>query len=305
MERLPPHGLVLRLAEDRDLDDVAGLLRAADDSRVLSAESLRYWHRRRLERARIVDVVAELDDEVVGAGGAGLDTGTSADGAGWAFLTVGRDHRRRGIGDALGSRLLEHLRSIGASRATSFIRGVEESEHWALARGWARVFTGPLIALDPRRVPESPPPPGFRCVAMSSVAPQAAYEAKREALLDEPWPVPNDDFRFDQFLREWQDPDLDLDASRAVVDEAGRVAAFAFMKLVGTRGQHGFTGTVRKHRGRGLATAAKRDALRAAAAQGVTLVTTSNADENAAMRAINHRLGFEPIGEHVIIGRDV
>jgi RimJ/RimL family protein N-acetyltransferase len=49
----------------------------------------------------------------------------------------------------------------------------------------------------------------------------------------------------------------------------------------------------------------KRCALRAAAARGVTRITTSNAEENAAMRAINERLGFQRIGEHVILGRDV
>jgi len=37
----------------------------------------------------------------------------------------------------------------------------------------------------------------------------------------------------------------------------------------------------------------------------VTRVTTSNAEENEAMRAINRGLGFEPIGEHVIYGRDL
>ena len=154
-------------------------------------------------------------------------------------------------------------------------------------------------------MPEPSLPPGYRCVPMSSLQPEAVYEAVTAAALDEPTPVPNDNILLDDFVRDWDDPDLDLDASTAVLAEDGQVAAFAFIRIVGDRAQHGFTGTQRDQRGRGLATAAKRSALRAAAARGVTRVTTSNAEENAAMRAINRKLGFEPIGEHVILGRDL
>jgi RimJ/RimL family protein N-acetyltransferase len=131
------------------------------------------------------------------------------------------------------------------------------------------------------------------------------YEAATAAALDEPTPVPNDNIRLDEFVSEWSDPDLDLDASTAVLAEDGRVVAFAFIMVVADQGRHGFTGTQPDYRGRGLATAAKRSALRAAAARGVTRVTTSNAEENAAMRAINRKLGFEAIGEHVMLGRDL
>jgi RimJ/RimL family protein N-acetyltransferase len=148
-------------------------------------------------------------------------------------------------------------------------------------------------------------PAGYRCVALAEVPPEALYEAVAAAALDEPGPVRHDDIQLDDFLREWDEPDVDLEASSAVLDEAGRVVAFTFLQVSGDRAQHGFTGTVREHRGRGLATAAKRRALRTAAERGVTRVTTSNAEENAAMRAISRKLGFEPIGEHVIFGRDL
>ena len=140
---------------------------------------------------------------------------------------------------------------------------------------------------------------------LRDVAPEAVYELTVAAALDEPTPIPLDNIRFDDFVREWDDPDVDLDTSRGVVAETGTLAAFTFIRIAGDRAQHGFTATAGEHRGRGLATAAKRSALRAAAARGVTRVTTSNAEENAAMRAINRNLGFEPIGEHVILGRDL
>jgi RimJ/RimL family protein N-acetyltransferase len=297
--------VLIREAEDRDDEAIARLWRAADDARVISADGVR--HRRRMQpaRARVLVLVAEVDNAVVAVGNAALNVSTTTEGAAWAFVTVDAAYRRRGIGDEVGRRLLDHLRKIGATKLTSFFRWTEEGERWATARGWSRLVTGPLIAVDPRNVPAPSIPTGYRCVAMTELAPEAVYEAFRATLLDEPTPIPDDDLRLDDFIRDWNEPDADLESSTAVLDEGGHVVAFTFLNAAGDRAQHGFTGTLREHRGRRLATAAKRRALQTAAVRGVTRVTTSNAEENAAMRTINRNLGFEPIGEHVIFGRDL
>jgi RimJ/RimL family protein N-acetyltransferase len=238
-------------------------------------------------------------------GVAGRNIWTTTEGASWAFVTVDTPYRRRGIGDELGRRLLDHLRDNGGTKAQCFFRWTEEGERWATAQGWSKLLGGPLIALDPRRVPEPTLPPGYRLVSMTQLSPEEVFEAVREAALDEPTPTPHDAFDLDDFRREWDEPDNDHESSAAVLAEDGSVVAFSFLNTSGDRSSHGFTGTVREHRGRGLATAVKRHALRTAAKRGVTRVTTSNAEENAVMRGINRKLGFEPIGEHVIFGRDL
>jgi len=279
--------VLIREATDDDVEALARLILESDDARVVSSAGLLHMRRTRPERARMLDLVAEVDGAVVAGGIAGLNTSTTEEGAAWAFVTVDSRRRRQGIGAAVGANLLEHLQGLGATKATSFFRATDEGERWAVARGWSRLLGGPLIAVDPRRVPEPSVAEGYRCVAMAEVEPESAYAAVAAAALDEPGPVRHDDIRMDDFMRQWEQPDLDLQSSTAVLDGADRVVAFTFLEVSGDRAAHGFTGTVAEHRGRGLATAAKRRALRTAAGRGVTRVTTSNAEENVAMRAIN------------------
>ena len=307
MERLAPTELVIRPQEERDAADAAALCHEADDAEVLSeAGWLNRLHRRRAsERSRWLGLSAELDGLVVGMGQAGLNTMTTTPGAAWAGVRVRAAERRRGVGSALHEALIEHLRSIGATDVTTFFRWTEDAEHWAEARGWRRMLTAPLIALDPRNVPEPAPPPGFECVGAAEYGRlEAIFELIRAAIIDEPGPVPQDDFRYEEFLDEWKDPDSDHEAGTIVL-HGDLPVAFSEVKIAGTRAQHAGTATLPEYRGRGLASAAKRRTLRVAAAKGVTRITTSNAEGNAAMRAINRKLGFEPIGEHVIFGRSV
>lgn len=79
---------------------------------------------------------------------------------------------------------------------------------------------------------------------------------------------------------------------------AGEIGAFTELRV--TRGSTlGFTddtGTVAEHRGRGLARAVKLESLRRLRADHpeVEVVSTSNAEENAAMRHLNESIGFRP-----------
>jgi GNAT superfamily N-acetyltransferase len=262
--------VLIREATDANVSAVARLLLEADDARVVSPAGVLHMRRTRPERGRMLDLVAEINGAVVATGASGLNISTTTEGAAWAFVTVDSRARRQGCGDALGTKLLEHLHGLGATKATSFFRWTEEGERWATVRGWSRLLSGPLIAVDPRTVAEPSIPIGYRCVPMTQVAPEAVYEAVRAAALDEPTPIRHDDIRLDDFLREWNEPDADLESSTAVLDESGSVVAFTFLNVAGERAQHGFTGTVQEHRGRGLATAAKRCALRTAAERGVT-----------------------------------
>jgi len=82
------------------------------------------------------------------------------------------------------------------------------------------------------------------------------------------------------------------------LDTRGEVAAFTELRLSpmpGTVASTEDTATVASHRGRGLATWVKLESLRRLRAErpSVELVTTTNAAENVAILALNHRLGFE------------
>jgi len=63
--------MLIRLAEDRDLDALLLLFQEADDTRVLSLESVAHQRRTRPERARILELVAEDDGRVVAHGARG------------------------------------------------------------------------------------------------------------------------------------------------------------------------------------------------------------------------------------------
>src|SRR6185369_13446665 len=93
----------------------------------------------------------------------------------------------------------------------------------------------------------------------------------------------------------WSNPDYDHDSSVVVLSEGQPVA----YTVVGAdrataRMWSDGTGTLRSHRGRGLAKYAKSVALRRAAAAGVRSAYAANDETNRPMIAINEWLGYRP-----------
>ena len=78
-----------------------------------------------------------------------------------------------------------------------------------------------------------------------------------------------------------------------VADEPAAVSLLV-ADLDSGRSMNWFTGTRRAHRGRGLGVAVKTASILWAKQRGIREMVTDNDETNAAMLAINRRLGFRP-----------
>ena len=77
--------------------------------------------------------------------------------------------------------------------------------------------------------------------------------------------------------------------------DEGRVVGYAALyDRISGLAEHGLTAVLRSHRGRGIATALKRALLRWAAEHGYRELSTWTQDGNAAMQAVNLKLGYRP-----------
>lgn len=143
---------------------------------------------------------------------------------------------------------------------------------------------------------------GYRICSLSDLreseeTDRAYYEALNEADQDTPfmeyfgWPS------FEDYRRMSMDPRwFDRRAAFVAMHDGKIVGMSTVNKGSGEfNGQMyvDFTGVLRAHRGRGLATALKVRALEHAKSLGATMVRTENNTDNPAMRAVNKKLGFD------------
>jgi len=268
----------------------------------MGVTSVEEWvHRRRAtpERAHARTCVALSDERVVGL----LETKVSFFGGGDLAnlsLRVDPEYRRRGLGGELYELGLAHVRELGVPRAAAAFDESDGGVAFARSRGWREARAETLSALDPTAVTE-PPEPAFDLRPVHELDPRELHLVDKEATRDIPAVeqvsvIPYDEWR--AFV--WNNPLFSREGSfGAVVD--GRVVAESLILASPEAGRafSMFTGTLRPYRGRGLARAVKLASIHWAAASGITQLVTTNDETNAAMLAVNRRLGYRPAGRRV------
>lgn len=190
------------------------------------------------------------------------------------------------------------MQACGATQLETTPSG-DAGRRFLLGRGFSVANVVRNSELDPRTVASPPEPPsGVRVRSLSELAVQTdvLYELYSQARREVPSAQPRPAWTLEEWRSETVDsPLIDLDASVVVLEGDEPVAlAWLYSDREGRRAEALMTATRRDRRGRGLASLAKAESARRAAALGITRIVTSNDLGNSPMLAINGRLGFTP-----------
>lgn len=230
----------------------------------------------------------------------------------YASLVVVPEARRRGIGQAL---LVSASRAAGAAGKSGLHFRASEGRPEGIAflhhRGFselerARMVQLPLAGLEP---PAVEPPAGITLATLAD-RPEllhGVHAVAIEAFADIPGgddPIVAGDL--DEFrARDVERPGIPHDAFMLAVDTASdEVVGYACLLYVPgstTTAWHDMTAVSRAYRGRGIATLLKRATIAWAIDNGLVALITGNDEANAPMRAVNARLGYQPLPDEVFL----
>jgi GNAT superfamily N-acetyltransferase len=290
---------------DRDADDLVRLVRDTFPTAVVNRQALVHRLTTIPARAEPRVWVAEVDGEVIGRADAFMNFFTKGSRNCFVGVVVRSDRRLRGIGSRLYELTLEHAEALEAAALLGNFYENPAGTAFAVARGFREVRSETESALDPRLVTEQPPA-DVDLRPVSDVDPRLVHRIDEEASLDVPQTETVDHIPYDEWRQHVIDYPL-FTPDGSFVAMVGDVAAAVSLLVADPesgRGLNMFTGTLREYRGRGLALAAKLATTHWAAANGITQIVTDNDTTNAAMLAINRRLGYKPVGRRVEYLRD-
>lgn len=252
----------------------------------MSADVVRRRWQRQPERLYLV---AEREGCIVGNGMVG-----PSDSPGRTFIAIRvlPEWRRHGIGSALYERCAEHARAANPRSLSGHVNEADtDGRGFAERRGYREVGRQVELVRRLRGEEARPaPPPGIEIVELTEAMRDDAYAVAREAYPDMPLPERMQAPPYD----EWAEEEFDGPVAFAALED-GRLVGYAALmqRRQADLLEHGLTACLRTHRGRGIGTALKQTQIAWAAANGYRELITFTQDGNAAMQAVNRKLGYE------------
>lgn len=247
--------------------------------------------------------IAERDGRPVGAAHVEIDVWSPGSCNGSGMVVVPPEERRRGVGSLLAARLSEWTRERGRVGLDVWcdVASADAMGFWS-GRGFVEVSRERLSHLDLAIAEVTPPelPPDVTVISLGDRTDleEGMYRVGAESVEDIPGADPYDAGDFAQWRHGelgWPDLLRDCSVVALVGDEViGFSTLVAFTERPGLA-EHEMTAVARGWRGRGLATAMKRQIIANARAAGLTTLEAMNEERNAPMLTVNERLGYRPV----------
>lgn len=168
---------------------------------------------------------------------------------------------------------------------------------WLEAKGYEEVRRYLISELEVAAAPELGEP-GFEIVTFADRPDleDELHALARLAYADQPG-------RSESVIEGWLDWGLRAHRPDAyfIALEDGRLLGYGYLQLEGETWSNGFMAVARGARGRGVAGAIKRAQVRWAREHGIAKLRTANEVRLESMRALNHRLGYVPLYEEIVL----
>ena len=246
--------------------------------------------KRRIERQpERLYLVALEGDEVVGLGFCGPSQSPERTAI---VVRVLPEHRRRGFGSDLLDRVVAHAAQLEPPRVSGMVfEDDPDSIAWVTNRGFEEYDRQVELSRHLSSAEDEPQAPeGIELAELDESRHAEAYEVWAECYSDMPVspPIPAPSYE------EWLEEEVSGPVTFVALYNGRVVGAAALLERVDGLAEHGLTAVRRSHRGSGIATALKQALIHWAAANGYSELTTWTQDGNAAMQAVNLKLGYRP-----------
>jgi mycothiol synthase len=202
------------------------------------------------------------------------------------------EHRRRGIGSELLDRVVAYAPELERPQISGMVfEDDPDSIAWVTNRGFEEYGRQVELSRELSAAEAEPQAPnGVELTELHESRHEEAYEVWAECYPDMPLSPPIPAPTYD----EWLEEEVSGPVTFVALDAGRIVGAAALFERVDGLAEHGLTAVRRSHRGRGIATALKQTLIHWAAENGFRELTTWTQDGNAAMQAVNLKLGYRP-----------